>query len=132
MNQPLNIRELSKNINDYISRFPPEIQTLLEKLRTTIRHAAPGAEETISYGIPAFRLNGNLVHFAAFKKHIGFYPAPSAIRAFQNELATYKSSKGAVQFPVEKPIPQALVSKIVKFRVKENLKKSGCNPKLKK
>ena len=132
MNQPLNKQELSKNITDYISRFPPEIQTLLEKIRITIRKAAPGAEETISYGIPTFRLNGNLVHFAAFKKHVGFYPAPSAIRAFQNELATYKSSKGAVQFPVEKPIPQTLISKIVKFRVKENLNKSVSKPKLKK
>ncbi|HLF47210.1 MAG TPA: DUF1801 domain-containing protein [Chitinophagaceae bacterium] len=123
---------IHNNINDYIKSSPPEIQKLLEKIRITINKAAPGAEEVICYGIPTFRLNGNLVHFAAYKNHIGFYPAPSGIRAFQNELTIYKCSKGAVQFPVSKPIPSGLVSKIVKFRVMENLKKTVIKPKLKK
>jgi len=93
-------------------------------MRQTIRKAAPEAVEAISYGIPTFKLNGNLVHFAAFRKHIGFYPTSSGIRAFKKEISTYKWSKGSVQFPIDKPIPYDLVKKIVRFRVKENLKKN--------
>ena len=112
-------------IDGYIVSFPKDIQIILHKIRTVIRKAAPEAEETINYGIPTFRLEGNLVHFAAYKNHIGFYPAPSGIRAFQKELSVYKGSKGAVQFPLNKPLPVNLISRIVKFRVKENIEKAG-------
>jgi len=112
-----------QNIDEYISLFPKEVQTLLESLRLTIRKAAPNTEETISYQMPTFKLNGNLVHFAAYKNHIGFYPAPSGIEAFKKELSKYKSSKGAVQFPLDKKLPRGLITKIVKFRVKEDLAK---------
>ncbi len=111
------------NIDDYIATFPQEVQATLEKLRQTIRKAAPDAAEKISYQMPTFYLNGNLVHFAAFKKHIGFYPAPSGIVAFQDALMEYKTSKGAIQFPIDTAIPHTLVKKIVQFRVKENLAK---------
>jgi uncharacterized protein YdhG (YjbR/CyaY superfamily) len=94
-------------------------------MRQTIREAAPGATEAISYRMPTFKLNGNLVHFAAFKNHIGFYPTPSAIERFKEELSPYKWAKGSVQFPLDKPVPYALVKKIVTFRVKENLKRRG-------
>ena len=103
--------------------FPDDIQAILEKFRQTIHEAAPDAQELISYQMPAFKLNGILVYFAAYKKHIGFYPASSGIEAFKSEIAPYKSSKGAVQFPLNKPIPFELVRKIVTFQVKENLKK---------
>ncbi len=109
------------NIDDYIASFPQEVQVILEKLRQTIRQAAPDATEKISYQMPTFYLNGNLVHFAAYKNHIGFYPAPSGIVAFQDELTKYRTSKGAIQFPINEPLPLALVKKIVQFRVKENL-----------
>lgn len=108
------------NIDEYIATFPSEVQVILEKLRQTIRQAAPDATEKISYQMPTFYLNGNLVHFAVFKKHIGFYPAPSGITAFQDALMEYKTSKGAIQFPIDAAIPHALVKKIVQFRVKEN------------
>jgi uncharacterized protein YdhG (YjbR/CyaY superfamily) len=108
-------------IDEYIAGFPHEVQEILEKIRTTIRKAAPGAEETISYQIPTFTLKGNLVHFAAFKKHIGFYPTSTGIVKFKKELAAYEGAKGSVRFPLDKPIPFALISRIVKFRVKENL-----------
>jgi uncharacterized protein YdhG (YjbR/CyaY superfamily) len=111
------------NIDEYIATFPSEVQVILEKLRQTIRKAAPDATEKISYQMPTFYLNGNLVHFAAFKKHIGFYPAPSGITAFQDALMEYKTSKGAIQFPINEPLPFPLVKKIVAFRVKENLAK---------
>lgn len=111
------------NIDDYIATFPQKLQVTLEKLRQTIRKAAPDATEKISYQMPTFYLDGNLVHFAAFKKHIGFYPAPSGISAFQDELMKYKTSKGAIQFPIDTAIPYTLVKKIVQFRVKENLAK---------
>lgn len=100
--------------------FPEDIQKILIKLRKTIKDAAPDAEETISYRMPTFKLNGNLVHFAAMKNHIGFYPAPSGVAAFKKELASYETSKGAVRFPLGKPIPFDVVKKIVKFRVIEN------------
>ena len=112
-----------KNIDEYIAGFPSEVQAKLEKMRSTIKKAAPEAQETISYQMPTFQLKGNLVHFAAFKNHIGFYPAPSGIENFAKEISAYKSSKGAVQFPLDQSIPYELVSKIVKFRVKQNLEK---------
>ena len=113
-----------RTIDEYIAGFPPEVQAILEKVRATIRKAAPGAEETIKYRMPTFTLNGNLVHFAAFKNHIGLYPTPRGIDEFKAELSAYKEGKGSVQFPLDKPIPYGLISKIVKFRVKENLKKA--------
>lgn len=112
------------DIDGYIADFPKETQELLTQVRTTIRKAAPDAKEKISYGMPTFTLNGNLVYFAAYKNHIGFYPVPSGIEAFKKELSVYKGAKGSVQFPIDQPIPYDLISKIVKFRVKENLKKS--------
>lgn len=114
----------SESIDAYIAAFPPEIQALLEQMRQTIHKAAPKATETISYQIPTFKLHGNLVHFAGFKKHIGFYPGAARIAAFQDELAGYKSAKGSVQFPLDKALPLALVRRIVKFRVAQNLAKT--------
>jgi uncharacterized protein YdhG (YjbR/CyaY superfamily) len=111
------------DIDKYIKEFPEETQSLLEQIRMTIRAEAPEAEEIISYGIPTFKLNSNLVHFAAYKNHIGFYPAPSGIDAFRKELSTFKVTKGTVQFPIDQPLPTDLIAKIVKFRVKENLAK---------
>jgi uncharacterized protein YdhG (YjbR/CyaY superfamily) len=110
-----------KNIDEYISSFPEDIQRLLEDIRTVIRNAAPDAKEDIKYGMPTYVLGKNLVHFAVNKNHIGFYPAPSGIIAFKDELSVYKTSKGAIQFPLSKPVPLKLITKIVKFRVKENL-----------
>jgi uncharacterized protein YdhG (YjbR/CyaY superfamily) len=112
-----------QNIDEYIAGFPNEVREILEKVRMTIRQAAPEAEETIKYQMPTFTLKGNLVHFAAFKKHIGFYPVPTGIEKFKNELSAYEGGKGSVQFPLDKPIPYDLISKIVKFRVEENMKK---------
>lgn len=112
------------DIDTYIASFPAETLKLLKQIRETIKEAAPDAEEKMGYGIPTFTLQGNLVHFASFKNHIGFYPAPSGIVAFRKELVAYKNSKGAVQFPIDKAIPFGLIAKIVKFRVKENLAKA--------
>ena len=109
------------SIDTYIAQFPDDVQARLQKLRTTILNLAPGATEAMSYQIPTFKLNGNLVHFAAFKKHIGFYPGAAGIAAFQDELAGYKSAKGSVQFPLDQALPLDLVKKIVKFRVAQNL-----------
>lgn len=109
-------------VDDYIAQFPSEIQEILVKLRNVIKDAAPGAEEKISYQMPAFSLHGNLVYFAAFKNHIGFFPTPNGIDAFKDELSGYKCSKGTVQFPIGKPLPYDLVSRIVKYRVDENTK----------
>lgn len=114
----------SKDIDDYISRFPAEIQKLLQIFRKTIHDAAPDAVEAISYQMPTFKLNGNLVHFAAFEKHIGFYPIPTGIEAFKAELSAYKTGKGSVQFPLDQPMPLDLIRRIVEFRVEENLRKS--------
>jgi uncharacterized protein YdhG (YjbR/CyaY superfamily) len=109
-----------KNIDDYIHQFPDDsVQSVLNKLRQTIHAAAPKAQEAIKYGIPTFTLNGNLVHFGAFKNHIGFFPTPTAIVAFKKDLSEYKISKGTVQFPLDKPIPYGLVKKIVQYRVKQ-------------
>ena len=113
----------AKNIDEYIAAFPKDTQKKLEEMRSTIRRAAPEAEEAIAYAIPTFKLNGNLVHFAAFDHHIGFYPAPSGIEAFKKELSRYDGAKGSVQFPLDEPLPLALVTRIVKFRVVENLGK---------
>jgi uncharacterized protein YdhG (YjbR/CyaY superfamily) len=110
-----------KTIDKYISTFPTEVQQVLEDLRKAIQDAAPNAEEAISYGMPAFKLNGDLVYFAAYKKHIGFYPrGPSAIEAFKEELSGYDLSKGTIRFPLDRPIPFDLVRRIVKFRVQQN------------
>lgn len=121
----------STAIDKYISGFPKDIQQILSKVRATIQESAPDAEETINYGIPTFTLMGNLVHFAAFKSHIGFYPTPSGIEKFKKELSAYEGAKGSVKFPLEQPIPYALISKIVKFRVKENLEKANAKGKRK-
>jgi len=112
-----------KTIDEYISGFPVDVQVVLEQVRKTIRKAAPEAEETISYAMPAFRFHGMLVYFAAFKNHIGFYTLPSGNEAFQKEISAYITGRGSIQFPLDKPIPLRLISKIVKFRVKENLQK---------
>jgi len=112
-----------RDIDEYIAGFPENVRELLQKLRMTIREAAPDAEEAIKYRMPTFTLNGNLVHFAAFKKHIGFYPAPRGIEEFKDELSAYKGAKGSVQFPLGEPIPFELVSRIVKFRVRNNLER---------
>lgn len=114
-----------KDIDEYIAGFPEEIRARLEQIRTTVKEAAPGAGETIKYAMPTFMLNGNLVYFAAFKNHIGFYPAPTGNPAFEKELSGYKTGRGSVQFPHNKPLPAALISRMVKFRVKQNLEKAG-------
>jgi len=112
-----------KNIDEYIATFPKDVQAKLQKIRTTIKKAAPKAEEAIKYQMPTFTLNGNLVHFAAYKNHIGFYPAPSGIEAFKTELARYESGKGTLKFPLDEAIPFGLITKVVKYRVKKNLEK---------
>jgi uncharacterized protein YdhG (YjbR/CyaY superfamily) len=113
-------RIVATNIDTYIAHFPTAIQARLEQLRATIRKAAPDAEEAISYGIPTFKLHGNLVHFAAYKNHIGFYPTSQGIEQFKKELSKYKGAKGSVQFPHDEPLPLALVTRIVKFRATQN------------
>lgn len=123
------VKPTCKDIDSYFALYPKEVQTMLQKVRETISKAAPDAEETINYGIPTFTLKGNLVHFAAFKNHIGFYPTPSAIEAFKKELSVYEGAKGSVQFPLDKPMPLALITKIVKYRVKENLSKAEAKTK---
>ena len=120
------------SIDEYIEIFPEEIQKILQELRATIKAAAPDAEEKISYQIPTFALKGNLVHFAAWKKHIGFYPTSSGTQAFEHELSIYESAKGSVKFPIDKPLPLELIGKIVKFRVAENLKKAEIKSSKKK
>ena len=107
-------------IDDYIAGFPKDVQSILQKIRATVRKAAPEAEEAIKYDIPTFVLHGNLVHFAAYKNHIGFYPAPSGTEKFKKELSPYRSGKGSVQFPLNEPMPYDLITKIVQFRVKES------------
>ncbi len=111
------------SIDEYIQTFPSEVQARLQKMRQTIRKAAPQAEEAISYQMPTFKLQGrNLVHFAGYKRHIGFYPVPSGVAAFKKELAPYVQGKGSVQFPLDRPLPFELVKRIVAFRVKETLR----------
>ena len=110
-------------IDEYISQLPKETQVILQKIRQTIKSAAPMATEAISYGIPTFKLNGNLVHFGGFKNHIGFFPGSNPVEFFKEELKDYKTSKGTIQFPLDKPIPHDLIKKIVKLRVEQNTKK---------
>ena len=112
-----------RTIDEYIATFPESIQEILQEIRRTIKESAPQAQEAISYRIPTFQLNGNLVHFAAFKDHIGFFPTSSGVDAFQKELSGYETSKGTIRFPLDKPIPFDLIRKMVKFRVKENLER---------
>lgn len=109
-----------KDIDDYISWFPTEIQEALRQMRTVIQRAAPKAEETISYAIPTFKQDGGLVSFAGYAKHIGFYPGAAAIKEFEKELSAFKHSKGSVQFPLGEPLPVKLVTKIVRYRVRQN------------
>ncbi|HSL30775.1 MAG TPA: DUF1801 domain-containing protein [Anaerolineales bacterium] len=116
-------RRQFKTIDEYINSFSDDVQSILNELRQTIRDAAPEAEETINYQIPTFTLNGNLVHFAAFPNHIGFYPTPGGMEAFEEELSRYKRAKGSVQFPIDEPLPLPLIRRIVEYRVKENLER---------
>ena len=120
------------SIDAYIASFPEDVQVILEKIRRIVREAAPEAQEAIKYQIPIFVLNGNLVHFAAFQKHIGFYPTPSGIEQFKDALSAYHSAKGSVQFPLDSPIPYTLIKKIVEFRVNENDTKSRATQRSKK
>lgn len=120
-----------QTIDEYIAGFPADVQDVLQKIRKTIHEAAPEATEKISYQMPTFYLQGNLVHFAAFKEHIGFYPVPTGIEKFKKELSVFKQGKGSVQFPLEKPMPYDLITKIVKFRVKENLAAAAAKAKKK-
>jgi uncharacterized protein YdhG (YjbR/CyaY superfamily) len=120
-----------KTIDEYIAGFPDDVQAILVAIRQTIKAAAPDTEETIKYQMPTFTLEGNLVHFAAYKKHIGFYPTPAGIEQFKNELSAYEGAKGSVQFPLDRPIPFALIGRIVEFRVKENLARAAARRKKK-
>lgn len=115
----------ARDIDEFISGYPADIQAIMQKLRQTIKMAAPKAQEKISYGIPTFTFYGNLVHFSAYEKHIGFYPGSSPIKAFANELKPYETAKGTIRFPIDKPLPLPLIRKIVQFRVKENLAKKS-------
>ena len=116
-----------RTIDEYILQFSPYVQAILKKLKNVIKEAAPQAQEKISWKMPTFVLGGNLVHFAAFKHHIGFYPGPSGIEAFKSELSNYKGAKGSVQFPLDKPLPYELIGAIVKFRAAENSAKGVSN-----
>ena len=115
------------NVNEYINSFPNEINIKLTKIRNLIHNIIPEATETIKYSMPTFEYNGNLVHFAGYKNHIGFYPSPSGIIAFKEEIKPFKNSKGAIQFPLNKDLPLELIEKIVRFRIEENKKKSKYN-----
>lgn len=116
---------IPKNTDEYIAGFPNEIQKVLKELRSTIKKAAPNSTELISYQMPAFKQNGVLVYFAACKNHIGFYPTSAPIKVFKEELKNFKTSKGAIQIPIDKPIPEKLITKIVKYRVLEDTKKKA-------
>lgn len=120
-----------QTIDEYIATFPEAIQEILQQIRAKVREAAPEAQETIKYQMPTFTLKGNLVHFAAFKNHIGFYPAPTGIEQFKDELSAYKGAKGSIRFPLNQPIPFDLIGRIVQFRVKENLDKAAAKKKKK-
>jgi uncharacterized protein YdhG (YjbR/CyaY superfamily) len=125
-------KAILQTMDEYIATFPAEIQKILQELRVVIRKAAPEATERISYQMPTFYLEGNLVHFAAFKNHIGFYPVPSGIEQFKEELSVFKQGKGSVQFPIDQPMPLDLITRIVKFRVAENLRKAEVKSRKKK
>ncbi len=116
-------------VDEYIAAFPADVQELLQEVRNTIRKAAPAAEETIAYAMPAYKLNGPLVYFAGYKSHVGFYATPTGHQAFKKELSKYKEGKGSVQFPLDEPMPLKLIEKIVKFRVKENTGKAKAKKK---
>lgn len=118
-----------ENVDAYIAAFEPEVRAVLEKIRATIHKAAPDATETISYQMPAFTLHGVLVYFAAFRDHIGFYPTPSGVAAFQKELKGYASAKGSVRFPLDQPIPFTLIGRIAKFRASENVTRAAARKK---
>ena len=120
-----------KTVNEYFSALPPKTRNILKELRKSIKEAAPQAEELISYNMPAFKLHGMLVYYAAHDRHIGFYPTSSPMKVFKDQLKDYKTSKGAIQFPIEEPIPTTLVKNIVKFRVSENLEKEAKKKKKK-
>ncbi|MEO6550080.1 MAG: DUF1801 domain-containing protein [Ferruginibacter sp.] len=115
----------AKSVDNYIKDFPDDIQKLLQQVRATIKKTAPEAEELISYGMPAYKYHGMLVYFGGYKNHIGFYPTPSGIEQYKRELSVYNCSKGAVQFPLDKALPQQLIAKMVSFRMKENLEKEA-------
>lgn len=119
-----------RSIDEYIAAFPTETQIVLEQIRATIKNVAPDAEETISYGIPTFNLNNTyVVYFAGFKNHIGFYPTPVAVEAFQKEFESYKTGKGSIQFPLDQPMPFDLITRIVQFRIRENLEQAKTKKK---
>jgi len=118
-----------KTVDEYIGTFPVATKKIMQQVRKTIKDAAPEAEEVISYNMPAYKQEGMLVFFAAYKEHIGFYPTPGGIEAFKKELSVYNSAKGSVQFPIDKPMPLALITKIVKYRVKENQEKASLKKK---
>jgi uncharacterized protein YdhG (YjbR/CyaY superfamily) len=122
-------RTVANSIDEYIAAFPQDIQQILQKIRSIVHEIAPDAKEKISYGMPAFTLDGNLVYFAAFQHHIGFYPTPSGTDAFQKELTPYKHAKGSIQFPLDKPIPYDLIRQITEFRVKETREKAATKKK---
>ena len=113
----------ASTIDEYIADFPNDVQKKLQQMRAVIRKAIPKAEEAIKYGIPTYVLNGNVVHFGGYKSHIGFYPAPRGIEAFKKELSVYEGSKGTIKFPLDKPLPTALIAKIAKFRAAQNQEK---------
>jgi uncharacterized protein YdhG (YjbR/CyaY superfamily) len=116
----MSMRSTAKNIDEYIAEFPPETQSVLQEVRALIKELVPNAVETMSYAIPTFDLNKkHLIHFAGYARHIGFYPTPSGIRAFQDEIKSYKASTGAVQFPLDQPLPRDLIKRMVEFRVEE-------------
>ena len=122
-------KQTFRNIDEYFSQYPKDIQKKLQELRQTILKAAPGATESISYQMPAYNLNGPLVYFGAWKNHIGLYPTPSGMEEFSKELAPYATGKGSAQFPIDQPLPLGLITKIVKFRLKENMEKQKLKPK---
>jgi len=119
------------DIDGYIAAFPPDVQAILQKVRQTIAQAAPGATEAIKYQIPTFVLHGNLAHFAAFQHHIGFYPTPTGLTAFHDELAPYLAGKGTARFPLDQPIPYDLIAKVVRWRVEESAKAAAAKKKKK-
>ena len=122
-------RATPKTIDEYIANYPPEVQASLQKLRRTIRAAAPEATEAISYQIPTFKLHGNLVHFAAFKDHLSFFPTSSGVEHFKAELSAYKNAKGTIQFPLDRPVPYELIERITRFRVEENRARAAAKKK---
>lgn len=122
-------KQTAQTIDEYIAGYPPEVQKRLEAIRAAVREIAPEAQETIKYGIPTFVMHGNLVHFGAFKHHIGFYPTPAGLEQFDEQLRQYKRSKGTVQFPLDQPLPLDLVRRITAYRVKENQDKAAANKK---